>query len=107
MKDTVKVAASMIIVLSCTLGFIYMIYLVGYQTAKNEQQPVIVYKVDNAGGVMVGQITDKEIIEGRYTVTAHAYGKFLVTKEQYEAIKVGEEIPEYLKQRGMESNDVK
>ena len=49
---------------------------------------------------MVGQITDKEIIEGRYTVTAHAYGKFLVTKEQYEAIKVGDPIPDYLKKRG-------
>ncbi|WP_367007625.1 DUF1372 family protein [Streptococcus sp. ZY19097] len=90
----------MIIVLLCTLGFICMIYQAGYQAAKNEQQPVIVYQVDNAGGVMVGQITDKEIIEGRYTVTAHVYGKFLVTKEQYEAIKVGDPIPDYLKKRG-------
>ena len=66
-----------------------------------ENQPkTIIYKVDNAGGVMVGQITDKEIIEGRYTVTAGAYGKFLVTKEQYENLKVGDQIPEYLKKRG-------
>ena len=100
MKDTVKFTASMIIVLLAALGFIYTIYQVGYQTAKNEQQPVIVYHVDNAGGVMVGQITDKEIIEGRYTVTAGAYGKFLVTKEQYEAVKVGDPIPEFLKGRG-------
>lgn len=100
MKDTVKFTASMIIVLLAALGFIYMIYQVGYQTAKNEQQPVIVYQVDNAGVEMLGEITDKEIIEGRYTVTAHAYGKFLVTKEQYEAIKVGDPIPEYLKKRG-------
>ncbi|HIH7915997.1 DUF1372 family protein [Streptococcus suis] len=99
MKETVKFTASMIVVLFAALGFIYMIYQAGYQTAKNEQQPVIVYQVDNAGGVMVGQITDKEIIEGRYTVTAHAYGKFLVTKEQYEAIKVGDPIPDYLKGR--------
>ncbi|HFI0167807.1 TPA: DUF1372 family protein [Streptococcus suis] len=97
MKETVKFTASMIIVLLATLGFICMIYQAGYQAAKNEQQPVIVYQVDNAGGVMAGQITDKEIIEGRYTVTAHAYGKFLVTKEQYEAIKVGDPIPDYLK----------
>ncbi len=100
MKDTVKFTASMIIVLLATLGFIYMIYQVGYQTAKNEQQPVIVYQVDNAGVEIFGEITDKEIIEGRYTVTAHAYGKFLVTKEQYEAIKVGDPIPEYFKKRG-------
>lgn len=64
------------------------------------KQPIIIYQVDNAGGVMVGQITDKEIIEGRYTVTAGAYGKFLVTKEQYENLKVGDPIPEYLKKRG-------
>ena len=100
MKDIIKLIASMIIVLLATLGFIYMIYQAGYQTAKNEQQPVIVYQVDNAGVEMVGQITDKEIIEGRYTVTAEAYGKFLVTKEQYESLKVGDPIPEYLKKRG-------
>lgn len=100
MNETVKFTASMIVVLFAALGFIYMIYQVGYQAAKNEQQPVIVYQVDSAGVELFGQITDKEIIEGRYTVTAHAYGKFLVTKEQYEAIKVGDPIPEYLKGRG-------
>ncbi|MDG4513711.1 DUF1372 family protein [Streptococcus suis] len=89
----------MIIVLLATLGFIYMIYQIGYQTAKNEQQLVIVYQVDNAGVEMFGKITDKEIIEGRYTVTAHAYGKFLVTKEQYEAIRVGDPIPDFLEGR--------
>ena len=99
MKDTVKFTASMIIVLLAALGFICTIYQVGYQTAKNGQQPVIVYHVDNAGVEMFGKITDKEIIEGRYTVTAEAYGKFLVTKEQYESLKVGDEIPEYLKGR--------
>ena len=65
-----------------------------------KKQPIIIHVVDNAGGVMVGQITDKEIIEGRYTVTAGAYGKFLVTKGQYENLKVGDPIPEYLKKRG-------
>lgn len=65
-----------------------------------EQQPVIIYQVDNAGIEMFGKITDKEIIEGRYTVTVHAYGKFLVTREQYEAIKVGDPIPDFLKKRG-------
>lgn len=65
-----------------------------------EKQPIIIHVVDNAGGMMAGQITDKEIIEGRYTVTAGAYGKFLVTKEQYEKLKIGDSIPEYLKKRG-------
>ena len=100
MKEIVKFAASMILVSLVTAGMIYLAYQMGYQVAKNEQQPAIVYQVDNAGSEMVGQITDKEIIEGRYTVTAGAYGKFLVTKEQYEAIKVGDPIPEFLKGRG-------
>lgn len=65
-----------------------------------KKQPIIIHVVDNSGGMMAGQITDKEIIEGRYTVTAGAYGKFLVTKEQYESLKVGDQIPEYLKKRG-------
>ena len=97
MKEIVKFATSMILVSLATAGMIYMVYQMGYQIAKNEQQPVIIYQVDNAGGVMVGQITDKEIIDGRYTVTAGAYGKFLVTEELYESVNVGDEIPDVLK----------
>ena len=64
------------------------------------KQPIIIYQIDNAGAEMHGRITDKEIIEGRYTVTAGAYGKFLVTEEQYNQLGIGDEIPEYLKKRG-------
>lgn len=58
---------------------------------------ITIHRADNAGAEMPGRITDKEIIEGHYTVTAGAYGKFLVTKELYESIKVGDPIPDYLK----------
>ena len=54
-----------------------------------KKQPITIHVVDNAGGMMAGQITDKEIIEGRYTVTAGAYGKFLVNKEQYDRAEIG------------------
>ena len=74
-------------------------FVIGYFAPHDEQRP-IVYQVDNAGAQMVGKITDKEIIDGRYTVTAGPYGKFLVTKEQYERLKIGDEMPEYLKGRG-------
>ncbi|MCL4882637.1 DUF1372 family protein [Streptococcus suis] len=87
----------MIIVLLATLGFIYMIYQAGYQAAKNKQQPVIVYQVDNAGTEMFGKVTAKDVVDGHYYVEVKPYGKFLVTREQYEAIKVGDPIPEYLK----------
>ena len=65
-----------------------------------KEQPIIIHKADNAGAEMHGRITDKEIIEGRYTVTAGAYGKFLVTKEQYDSLSVGDEIPDYLRGGG-------
>ena len=89
-----------IIFLVILLVAVYRIDVLEKQVAELKSKPVIIYQVDSAGAAMIGQITDKEIIEGRYTVTAGAYGKFLVTKEQYEAIKVGDPIPEYLKGRG-------
>lgn len=64
-----------------------------------ERETVIIHKVDNAGVTMVGKVTDKAVIEGRYYVEIGAYGKFLVTKEQYEVIKVGDPIPDFLKGR--------
>ena len=70
------------------------------QVAELKARPVIIYQVDNAGGLMIGKVTGKAIVDGKYTLDCGVYGKFLVTKEQYEAIKVGDEIPEYLKGRG-------
>lgn len=75
------------------------------QVVKLEQQveelknrkPVIIYQVDNAGGELIGTVTDKAIVDGYYTVTIGAYGKFLVTKEQYESINIGDDAPGYLK----------
>lgn len=65
-----------------------------------KENQVIIYRVDNAGAAMIGKITEKKVIQGHYTVTAGAYGKFLVTEEQYNDISVGDEIPNYLKGRG-------
>ena len=65
-----------------------------------EQQPVIIYQVDNAGTEMIGTVTGKAIVDGKYTLDCGVYGRFLVTKEQYEEIEIGQDIPEYLKGRG-------
>ena len=62
-----------------------------------QRRPIIIHKADNAGAEMHGRITGKEVIDGRYTVTAGAYGKFLVTEEQYDSLNVGDEIPDYLR----------
>lgn len=42
-------------------------------------------------------VTHKEEINGRYHVTIRHYGKYLVNKEQYGSISVGDDMPEYLK----------
>ena len=42
-------------------------------------------------------VTHKEEINGRYHVTIRHYGKYLVNKEQYESISVGDDIPEFFK----------
>jgi hypothetical protein len=64
------------------------------------KQPIIIYQVDNAGTEMFGKVTAKDVVDGHYYVEVKPYGKFLVTREQYEAIKVGDPIPDYLKKRG-------
>lgn len=48
----------------------------------------------------MGKVTAKDVVDVHYYVEVKPYGKFLVTREQYEAIKVGDPIPEYLKKRG-------
>ena len=89
------------------LGLICMLFFAGgiatatlFDDEAPQRQPIIIYTVDNAGGVMIGKVTGKAIVDGKYTLDCSVYGKFLVTKEQYEAIKVGDPIPEYLKGRG-------
>lgn len=86
----------------CTIAFVSGAILgnVAPLNPPPKKQPIIIHKADNAGAEMHGRIADKEIIEGRYTVTAGPYGKFWVTQEQYEAIKVGDPIPDYLRGTG-------
>lgn len=42
-------------------------------------------------------VTHKEEVNGRYHVTVRHYGKYLVNKDQYESISVGDDMPDYLK----------
>ena len=89
---------SIVILLALLMAAIIKINRLNERVEQLEARKLItIHRADNAGAEMHGRITDKEIIEGRCTVTAGAYGKFLVTKEQYEAIKVGDPIPDYLR----------
>ena len=57
-----------------------------------EKRPIIVYKADNAGAEIFGKVLEKGRHGKLYTVTIRDYGIFVVTKEQFEKIRVGDEV---------------
>ena len=91
---------SIVVLLAILLAAIIRINKLNERVEQLEARKLItIHRADNAGGSMdvLGKITDKEVIEGKYTVTVGGYGRFLVTQEQYESINVGDPIPDYLK----------
>lgn len=62
-------------------------------------ETVLIHKADNAVELH-GKVTGKSKIKNLYTLDCGAYGKFLVSKEQYDQVNVGDDIPSYLKGRG-------
>lgn len=62
-------------------------------------ETVVIHKADNAVELH-GKVTGKSMVGKLYTIDCGAYGKFLVSKEQYDAVNVGDDIPGYLKERG-------
>ena len=84
-------------VLGLLLVAAYRIDALERQVAELKAKPAIVYQVDNAGGVMIGKVTGKAIVDSKYTLDCGVYGKFIVTKELYDSVQVGDEIPKELK----------
>lgn len=62
-------------------------------------EAIVVHKADNFVELH-GKVTGKSMVGKLYTIDCGAYGKFLVSKEQYDSVNVGDEIPSYLKGRG-------
>ncbi|AAF43510.1 ORF17 [Streptococcus phage 7201] len=65
-------------------------------TFNRPDHTVVIYKADNSV-ILHGKVTGKSMVGKLYTLDCGAYGKFLVTKEQYYSINVGDDIPSYLK----------
>lgn len=57
-----------------------------------EKRPMVVYKADNAGAEIHGIVIEKGRHGKLYTVTIRDYGIFVVTREQFEKIRVGDEV---------------
>ena len=62
-------------------------------------ETVVIHKADNAVELH-GKVTGKSTVGKLYTIDCGAYGKFLVSKEQYDSVQVGDDIPSYLRGRG-------
>jgi len=56
-----------------------------------EKRPIIVYKADNQGAEIKGRVVEKGRHGKLYTLTIRDYGVFVVTKEVYDTVKVGDE----------------
>lgn len=57
-----------------------------------EKRPMVIYKADNQGAEIFGKVVDKGRHGKLYTVTIRDYGVFVVTREQFEKIRVGDEV---------------
>ena len=57
-----------------------------------EKKPMIIYKADNQGAEIKGRVIEKGRHGKLYTLTVRDYGVFVVTKEVYEKVKVGDEV---------------
>lgn len=57
-----------------------------------EKRLIIVYKADNQGAEIFGKVLEKGRHGKLYTLTIRDYGIFVVTKDVYEKVKVGDEV---------------
>lgn len=57
-----------------------------------EKRPIVIYKADNQGAEIKGRVIHKEKIGELYTITIQNYGIFVVTKTNYESLRIGDEV---------------
>lgn len=57
-----------------------------------EKKPMVIYKADNQGGEIFGKVVEKGRHGKLYMITIRDYGVFVVTEEQYNKVKVGDEV---------------
>lgn len=76
------------IVLSATLNIWQCIHIKKLE----EKRPMLLYKADNQGAEIKGRVVHKEKIGDLHTITVQSYGIFVVTKDVYDKVKIGDEV---------------
>lgn len=93
-RENQLVVATVLLVLSLAINIGTVVWVVNRPI-----EMVLIHKADNAVELH-GKVTGKSKIKNLYTIDCGAYGKFLVSKEQYDSVNVGDDIPSYFKGRG-------
>ena len=93
-RENQLVVATILLVLSLAINIGTVVWVVNRPI-----EMVLIHKADNAVELH-GKVTGKSMVGKLYTLDCGAYGKFLVSKEQYDQVNVGDDIPSYLKGRG-------
>ena len=93
-RENQLIVAMILLVLSLAINIGTVIWVVNRPI-----EMVLIHKADNAVELH-GKVTGKSMVGKLYTLDCGAYGKFLVSKEQYDSAQVGDDIPSYLKGRG-------
>lgn len=93
-RENQLIVATILLVLSLAINIGTVISVVNRPI-----EMVLIHKADNAVELH-GKVTGKSMVGKLYTLDCGAYGKFLVSKEQYDSVNVGDDIPNYLKGRG-------
>lgn len=57
-----------------------------------EKKPIVVYKADNQGAEIFGKVVEKGRHGKLYTITIRDYGVFVVMKDVYDKVKIGDEV---------------
>ena len=76
------------IVLSATLNIWQCIHIKNIE----KKRPIAIYKADNQGAEIKGRVVHKEKIGELYTITIQNYGIFVVSQDNYEFLKIGDEV---------------
>ena len=93
-RENQLIVATILLVLSLAINIATAVWVVNRPI-----DMVLIHKADNAVELH-GKVTGKSMVGKLYTLDCGAYGKFLVSKEQYDSVNVGDDIPSYLKERG-------
>nr|DAK18810.1 MAG TPA: Protein of unknown function (DUF1372) [Caudoviricetes sp.] len=76
------------IILSATLNIWQCTHIKNLE----KKRPMLVYKADNKGAEIKGIVVNKEKIGDMHTITVRNHGVFVVSQENYNSLKIGDEV---------------